>query len=55
MSHHQILHQNRDAAMTVRKSLTVKRPLADAFSLFTEQIGSWWPLKEGFSFGGERA
>lgn len=41
--------------MTVRKSVTVKRPLADAFSLFTEQIGSWWPLKEGFSFGGERA
>ena len=41
--------------MTIRKSLTVKRPLADAFSLFTEQIGSWWPLKQGFSFGGERA
>ena len=41
--------------MTVRKSVTVKRPLAVAFSLFTEEIGSWWPLKEGFSFGGERA
>jgi uncharacterized protein YndB with AHSA1/START domain len=55
MSPHQIRRQNGDAPMTVRKSVTVKRPLADAFSLFTEQIDSWWPLKEGFSFGGERA
>jgi len=41
--------------MTVRKSVSVKCPLAHAFILFTEQIGSWWPLKEGFSSGRERA
>ena len=27
----------------------------DAFDLFTAGIGQWWPLKEGYSFGGDRA
>src|SRR5262249_18093453 len=41
--------------MTVRKSIHVKRSVEDSFRLFTQDIGKWWPLKEGFSFGGERA
>ena len=41
--------------MTIRKSVHVKRPIDRTFRLFTEGIGKWWPLKEGFSFGRERA
>ena len=41
--------------MTIKKSVTVQRSIAEAFSLFTDGIGSWWPLKQGFSFGRERA
>ena len=41
--------------MTIQKSIHVQRPLDAAFKLFTADIGKWWPLKEGFSFGGERA
>jgi uncharacterized protein YndB with AHSA1/START domain len=41
--------------MTVTKSIHVRRPVEHAFRLFTEEIGKWWPLKEGFSFGRERA
>lgn len=28
---------------TVRESITVEAPIARAFSVFTEEIGSWWP------------
>ena len=45
MSFTQFSLRNGDAARTVRKSVTVKRPRVDAFSMFTEQIGSWWPLQ----------
>jgi uncharacterized protein YndB with AHSA1/START domain len=41
--------------VTISKSIFVKRPVAAAFRLFTAEIGTWWPLKEGLSFGGERA
>ena len=42
--------------MTVRESITVNRGVADAFRLFTDGIGEWWPLKgSNFSYGGERA
>ncbi|TMA38972.1 MAG: hypothetical protein E6J79_05005, partial [Deltaproteobacteria bacterium] len=41
--------------MTIRKSIHVNRPVERTFRLFTEAIGKWWPLKEGFSFGGSRA
>jgi uncharacterized protein YndB with AHSA1/START domain len=41
--------------MTIKKSIHVKRPVETAFRVFTEDIGKWWPLKEGFSFGGDRA
>jgi uncharacterized protein YndB with AHSA1/START domain len=39
----------------IRKSIFVKRPQAAAFRHFTADIGRWWPLKEGLSFGGDRA
>ena len=41
--------------MTIRKSIRVERPPEVVFRVFTEEIGKWWPLKEGFSFGGEKA
>jgi uncharacterized protein YndB with AHSA1/START domain len=37
---------------SIRKSITVDRPIDVAFKVFTEEIGAWWPLKEGFSFIG---
>ena len=40
--------------MAIKKSVTLKRPVVDAFDLFTDGIASWWPLKQGFSFGGEK-
>jgi len=40
----------------IQKSIFVKRAPAAAFHHFTADIGRWWPLKEGMSFGGpERA
>ena len=41
--------------IAVRQEVRVDRSLADAFRLFTIGIGSWWPLEEGYSFGGPRA
>ena len=41
--------------MTIRKSIHVERAPAVTFHAFCDDIGKWWPLKEGFSFGGERA
>jgi uncharacterized protein YndB with AHSA1/START domain len=41
--------------MIVEKSITIQKPIDVAFKVFTDEIGSWWPLKEGFSFGGDRA
>jgi len=38
----------------VRKSLSVPRPVTEAFALFTEGIGRWWPLAT-HSIGGARA
>ena len=37
----------------VRKSVAVARGVDEAFKLFTEGIGSWWPL-EKYSIGEER-
>jgi uncharacterized protein YndB with AHSA1/START domain len=41
--------------MTIRKSIHVKRTVDAAFRVFTEDIGKWWPLEEGYTFGGARA
>jgi uncharacterized protein YndB with AHSA1/START domain len=36
--------------------LEIRVPLApgSAFALFTDGIGEWWPLDEGFTYGGDR-
>jgi hypothetical protein len=41
--------------MTIRKSINIQQPPVIAFRVFCQEIGQWWPLKRGFSFGGERA
>ena len=38
----------------VHQESSVALPPADAFRLFTEGMGSWWPTNEGYAFGGER-
>jgi uncharacterized protein YndB with AHSA1/START domain len=40
--------------LTVRKTITVEAPQERAFAVFTEQIGSWWPL-ETKSIGSAKA
>jgi uncharacterized protein YndB with AHSA1/START domain len=39
----------------VREEVRVDLSAAEAFGLFTAGIGEWWPLEEGYSFGGKRA
>lgn len=41
--------------IAVREQTRVDGPPADAFRLFTAGINEWWPLEEGYSFGGDRA
>ena len=41
--------------LIVRQSVHVPLAPADAFRLFTDGIGEWWPLAAGFSYGGDRA
>jgi uncharacterized protein YndB with AHSA1/START domain len=51
--------QGREAteqqAVVVRESVRVELPPEAAFRLFTEGINQWWPLQEGYSYGGDRA
>jgi uncharacterized protein YndB with AHSA1/START domain len=44
----------RAADVAIRKSVEVGVPIETAFSVFTEQAGSWWPL-ETKSVGREEA
>jgi uncharacterized protein YndB with AHSA1/START domain len=39
----------------IRLTTWVRQPAADAFRLFTEGIGSWWPLHRGYSYGAAQA
>ena len=39
-----MLMEARDVALEVRSSVTVKLAREEAFRLFTERIGAWWPL-----------
>jgi uncharacterized protein YndB with AHSA1/START domain len=39
----------------VREAVRIPLPPSDAFTLFTDGIGGWWPLDEGYSYGGDRA
>ena len=43
------------AALAVRQSVHVELPPSEAFRLFTDGISEWWPLAEGYSYGGDRA
>jgi uncharacterized protein YndB with AHSA1/START domain len=40
--------------MNVIRSVTVNAPPERAFRAFTEEIGTWWPLADGFAFAGDR-
>jgi uncharacterized protein YndB with AHSA1/START domain len=40
--------------MKVNRSVTVGVPPERAFAIFTEEIGMWWPLGEGYAFAGDR-
>jgi uncharacterized protein YndB with AHSA1/START domain len=44
-----------DLDATVRQTVLVDLPPDAAFRLFTGGIGEWWPLDEGYSYGGDRA
>lgn len=35
----------------IRMSARVRRPIVDAFRLFTEEIGSWWPVQTHYARG----
>jgi uncharacterized protein YndB with AHSA1/START domain len=39
----------------VRESVRVDLSPDEAFRLFTDGISEWWPLEEGYSYGGDRA
>jgi uncharacterized protein YndB with AHSA1/START domain len=39
---------------TARLDIRVPLAPAAAFSLFTDGIDEWWPLDEGFTYGGDR-
>ena len=41
--------------VVVRESVRVDLSPDEAFRLFTEGISEWWPLDEGYSYGGDRA
>ncbi len=43
-----------EGELVVRKSITVRCSVEDAFRVFTDEIGSWWPLAS-HSVGGSRA
>ncbi len=48
--------QQATEASPIRKTITVTRPVEDAFRIFTEGIGSWWPLEtHGFADDAEAA
>jgi uncharacterized protein YndB with AHSA1/START domain len=38
------------AGVAVRRSIVVRAPQERAFAIFTERMGSWWPL-DGYSLG----
>jgi uncharacterized protein YndB with AHSA1/START domain len=40
--------------MKVSRSVSVGVPPDRAFAAFTEEIGRWWPLADGYGFAGDR-
>jgi uncharacterized protein YndB with AHSA1/START domain len=47
--------ERTEHGLVVRESIRVDVPTVQAFRLFTEGIGEWWPLDEGYAHGGDRA
>ncbi len=43
------------AAGVAHQHVHVALPPPEAFRLFTDGIQEWWPLEEGYSYGGQRA
>lgn len=43
-----------DGIEPIRKSITVPRSPEEAFKIWTEGIGGWWPAAQGHSIGEER-
>jgi uncharacterized protein YndB with AHSA1/START domain len=41
--------------MTIHKVITVARPPEVAFKVFCDEIGRWWPTRQGYAFNGDRA
>ncbi len=39
----------------IRLTARVRQPVGEAFRLFTEGIGDWWPSHQGFTYGADRA
>jgi len=35
----------------IRKQVTIAKPVAEVFRLFTTDIGKWWPLSKGYKIG----
>jgi uncharacterized protein YndB with AHSA1/START domain len=38
----------------VREDVRIEGSDSDAFRLWTDGIGEWWPLEEGYAYGGDR-
>ncbi len=38
--------------MIVSARVSVGRPAGEAFWSFVRELGEWWPIREGYSFGG---
>jgi hypothetical protein len=38
------MHTEINATEPVRQSVVVRRSLAETFTLFTDELDSWWPL-----------
>lgn len=38
-----------DTDLIVRKEIVVERTIDDAFRIFTQELGEWWPLDAGHS------
>jgi hypothetical protein len=47
--------ETTERGVLVREVVHVELTPHDAFRLFTEGIADWWPLEEGYSYGGDRA
>ena len=39
-----IQRKTEEAVAPVKRAIVVRRTVEDAFRIFTEQVGAWWPL-----------